>query len=99
MSSTRAKLDCSVATRSTGLAVVRADDHGVALEELVRAAGRLDQRTDRRVAARERLLGGVRSKGVRREVVVRQVVEEEVEGVAGDEPAPDGSRVRVDRAS
>ena len=37
------------------LAVVGAEDDGVALEELVRPAGRLDQRADGVVAARERL--------------------------------------------
>src|SRR5438094_2642625 len=71
------------------LAVIGADDHRVPLEKLVRAAGRLDQRPDRRVAARERLPSGARPEHVRGEVVVGQVVEEEVEAVAGPEPAPD----------
>ena len=80
------------------LPVVGADDHRVALEELVRPAGGIHQRRDRGVAARERLVRAVRAGGVRGEVVVGEVVDEEVEPVAGDEPTADGGRVRVDRA-
>src|SRR5438105_3289170 len=61
------------------LPVVGADDDRIALEELVRAAGGLDQRADRSVAAGERLLRTFRTERVGGEVVVRQVVEEEVE--------------------
>src|SRR5439155_24778611 len=80
------------------LAVIGADDHRVPLEKLVRAAGRLDQRADRRVAARERLLGCTGPEYVRGEVVIGQVVEEEVEAVAGHEPAPDRGGIGVDRS-
>ncbi len=43
------------------LAVVRADDDGVALEELVQAAGGVEQRAHGVVAARERCVRGVRA--------------------------------------
>ena len=79
--------------------MVGADDDRVALEELVRPAGGLDQRPDRSVATSKRLLRTFRTERVGGEVVVRQVVEEEVEPVTGHEPAPDGCRVGVDGAS
>ena len=44
------------------LAVVGADDHGVALEERVRPAGGVEQRADRRVAALERLVRACRAR-------------------------------------
>ena len=81
-----------------GLAVIGADHDRVALEELVRPARGLDQRADRGIAPRQRLLRLLRAERVGREVVVGQVVDEEVEAVAGDEPAPDEPGVGVDRA-
>ena len=79
------------------LAVVRAHDHVVAVEERVRAARGVEQRADRAVGVDELLGGAVRAERVRRVVVVREVVEEEVEAVPRDEPAPDRGRVVVDR--
>ncbi len=80
------------------LAVVAADHDRVALEELVGTARSVHQLGDRCVAARERFVRGVGAGGVRGVVVVRQVVDERVEAVAGDEPAADRCGVRVDRA-
>ena len=80
------------------LPVIRAKDDGVALEELVRAAGRVEQRADGCVAPRERLESRVRALCVRREVVVGEVVDEKVEAVACHEPASDRGRVAVDRS-
>jgi len=67
-----------------GLPVVGAEHHRVALEKLVRPPGRLDERADRGVAARQRFLGLLRAERVRGEVVVGQVVDEEVEAVTRD---------------
>ena len=78
--------------------MVGADDDRIAIQELVGPAGRLHEGTDRRVAARERLLRLLRPERVGGEVVVGQVVDEEVEAVARDEPPTDESRVRVERA-
>ena len=77
----------------------RSDDR-VALEELVRPAGRLEQRADRGVGLLERDVRrrAVRAERVRGEVVVGEVEDEEVEAVARDEPAPDRGGVGVDRA-
>src|SRR5579884_1049498 len=82
------------------LAVVGKQHDRVALEELVRVAGRVEERTDRRVLLLERMLrgGSVRPGGVRGEVVAGEVEGEEVEAVARDEPAPHRRGVRVDRA-
>ena len=81
-----------------GLSVVRVEDHGVALEERVGAAGGVEQRLDRGVGACQRdVLGALRPVRVRCVVEVREVVREEVEAVARDEPAPDCGGVRVDR--
>ena len=80
------------------LAVVGAEDDARSVEELVGAAGRVEERRDRRVGAAERLVRGVRPERVRGVVVVRQVVDEQVEAVARDEPAPDRRGVGVDRA-
>ena len=80
------------------LAVVRAHDHRVALEEGVRPSGCVHQRADRGVAAHERLVRAVGPGGVRRVVVVGEVVDEQVEPVARDEPAADPRCVCVDRA-
>ena len=80
------------------LAVVGHHDHGVALEEGVEPAGRPHEPADRLVAARQhrrRLVGPGR---VRRVVVVGEVEEEEVESVAGHEPAAHRGGVCVDRA-
>ncbi len=79
------------------LAVVGAEDDGVALEELVGPAGCLDQSADGLVAAREGCVRRVRPLCVRGVVVVGEVEDEEVEAVAGDEPAADRRRVGVDR--
>ena len=57
------------------------------------------QRADGRVAARERLVRRVRARARARRSRSREVVDEEVEAVAGDEPAPDGGGVGVDRAA
>ena len=72
----------------------------VALEELVRSAGSIEEGADRRVGLLERLVGGraVRAGGVRGEVIAREVVGKEVEAVARDEPPPDRGCVRIDRA-
>ena len=80
------------------LAVVGAEDDRVAREERVGAAGGLEQRGDRGVGPAERLVRGVGAEGVRGVVVVREVVDEQVEAVARDEPAADRRRVGVDRA-
>ena len=77
--------------------MVGTDDDGVAVEELVGAAGCIEERGDRVVAPAQRLVccvGPVRVRGV---VVVGEVVDEQVEPVARDEPAADGRRVGVDR--
>ena len=79
-----------------GLAVVRAEDHVVALEELLPAAGGIEQRADRAVCVAELRGGAFRAERVRGIVVVREVEEEEVEAVPGDEPAADGGSVGVD---
>ena len=63
------------------LAVIGKEEHVVALEELVDSARRRKQRADRIIAAAEGGFGRVRARDVRGEVVVRQVVDEEVEAV------------------
>jgi hypothetical protein len=85
-------------TLNGSLAVVRADDDGIALEKLVRPARGLDQRADGGVAAGERLPRPTGPEEVRGEVVVREVVDEQVEPVARHEPASDEAGVGVDRA-
>ena len=80
------------------LPVVCHHDHRVALEERVEPAARLDERADRVVAALQRLerrIGTVLVGGV---VIVGEVEDEEVEGVAGHEPAADRRRIGVDRS-
>src|SRR5215211_7251906 len=62
------------------------------------SCSRIDESPDRTIAAGKRLLGARRPERVGGEVVVGEVEEEEVEAVAGDEPASDGRRVGVDRA-
>ena len=79
------------------LTVVGAEDHVVALEELVRPAGRVEERADRAIGVAELRGRAVRPERVRGVVVVGEVEDEEVEAVAGDEPAADGGRVGVDR--
>ena len=83
-----------------GLAVIGEEHDGVALEELVRPARRVEQGADRGVGLLERTVGrlAVRAGGVRGEVVAGEIEGEEVEAVARDEPAPDRSGVGVDRA-
>ncbi len=80
------------------LPVIGAEDDGVALEELVEPAGRLDERPHREVDTRERLVRSVGPVHVRREIEVREVVHELVEAVAGHEPPADRRRVLVGRA-
>src|SRR4029453_9253688 len=80
------------------LPVIGAEHYVVALQEGVQAAGRLDEGRNRGVAPRERLVRSGGPERVGREVVVREVVEEEVEAVARDEPAAAGGCVRIDRA-
>ena len=80
------------------LAVVGHHDHGVPLEEGVEPAGGQHQPADRLVAARQHRRRLVRPGGVRRVVVVGEVEEEEVESVAGHEPAAHRGGVGVDRA-
>ena len=81
-----------------GLAVVGAEHDRIALDEGIRPAGDLHQRGDRVVGVRELACGAFRAERVRRVVVVREVEDEEVEAVAGDQPAADRGRVLVDRA-
>ena len=82
------------------LAVIGEEHDGVALEELIRPARRVEDRADRRVGLLERALGrfAVRAGGMRGEVVAGEVVREEVEAVARHQPAAHGRRIRVDRA-
>ena len=56
------------------------------------------QSADGRVAATEGFERGVRALQVGGEIVVGQVVDEEVEAVPRDEPAPDRGGVGIDRA-
>jgi hypothetical protein len=67
-----------------GLAVIRADDDGVTLQELVQAARGFHEGAHGLIAASERLFGTARAERVGGVVVVRQVVEEEIEAVAYD---------------
>src|SRR3954453_6995407 len=82
-----------------GLAVIGEQHDRVALEELVRPAGCVEERCYSGVGLLERAVGGsaVGPGRVRYEVVAGQVEGEEVEAVAGDEPPPDRGGVRVDR--
>jgi hypothetical protein len=82
----------------TRLAVVGEDDEGVSLDQLVETAGREGEIADGGVAATKHVARRIGSVLVGGEVVVGEVVDEEVEAVAGDEPAADGGGVRVDRA-
>ena len=82
-----------------GLAVIRADDDGVALQELVQAARGFYEGAHGLIAASERLFGTARAERVGGVVVVRQVVEEEVESVACDEPSTHRRCIGVDRPS
>ena len=70
------------------LAVIGVEHDRVALEKRVRPTRRVEQRGDRRVGALEcDVVGAGRTVRVRREVEVGEVVREEVEAVARDEPA------------
>ena len=80
------------------LAVVRANDHGIAVEKLVEPARSAHQASQRAVRPLERLQAPLGPGQVGGEVVVREVEDEEVEAVPRDEPAPDGGGVLVDRA-
>ena len=81
------------------LSVVRVQDHGIALEEAsappAASSSAWIAASVRASATSSAPLGPVRVRGV---VEVGEVVREEVEAVARDEPAPDGGGVRVDRA-
>src|SRR5206468_3666094 len=55
------------------LSMIRAEDDGIPLEELVAAAGRFEQGCNRRVRTVERIVRGIRPERVRRVVVIRQV--------------------------
>ena len=80
------------------LAVIGHDDDGEPPPPLRRASAASASAADRVVAAAQRLerrVGPALLLGV---VVVLEIEDEEVEGVARHEPAPDGRRVRVDRA-
>ena len=80
------------------LGVVGDDDHGVAVEEPLEAAGRLDQQPEAVVGALDRsehVAGGPVLGGVG----LVQVEEQEVEPVTRHEPAADGAAVAVDAAA
>ena len=79
------------------LAMIRAEDHRVPVEELVRPSRRVDQPAHRLVATCEHCVGGVWTLNMRGVVVVGEVEDEEVEAVAGHEPAPHGGGIGVDR--
>ena len=80
--------------------MVGEEDHGVTIEELVRPARRVEQRADRGVNPLERdVHRSDRSVLVGCEVVVREVIDDEVEAVASHQPAADTCRVRVDGAA
>ena len=81
------------------LAVIRAEEDRIPLEELIGPTGRLQQRADRAVGVRQGVLSRLGTGGVRGEVVVGEVEDEEVEAVPRDEPAADDPRVLVDRAA
>ena len=76
------------------LTVVGAEDDCVALEELVRPAGGLDQPADGVVAPGERGVRGVGPLRVGGVVVVREVEDEEVEAVARTSQRPTAPRTR-----
>jgi hypothetical protein len=78
--------------------VVGADDERVPFEKLVRAPRGLEESRDRRIAPLERLLRAVGPEQVRCKVVVRQVVDEQVEAVARDQPATDARCVGIEGA-
>src|SRR6185369_11243864 len=80
------------------LAVVRADDDRVAVEEGFVASGGRHELPDRGVCALQCLHGGIGPRDVRRVVVVRQVKDEEVEAVARDKPAADRRGIGIHRS-
>ena len=80
------------------LPVVGADDDRVAVEEVVEASGGLRELEQGRVGALEGALCVVGACGMRRVVVVGEVVDEEVEPVARHQPAAGVDRVAVDGA-
>ena len=79
--------------------MVGEEHDGVALEERVRTARRIEQRANGRVGLLEGVVGclAFRTTRVRGEVEAGEVEGEEVEAVARDEPAPDRGGVGVDR--
>ena len=77
------------------LPVVGEDDQGVAVEELLEPSSGGREVGEPGVCAAERSACSHGPGGVRRVVVVRQVVDEEVETVPGDEPTRGGGRVGV----
>ena len=79
------------------LTVVGAHDDRVAFEEGLGAAGGAQETSEGRVGALESLQGAFGPALVRGVVVVREVEDEEVEGVAGHQPAADDGGVVVDR--
>ncbi len=83
-------------TADVGLSVIGADDQCVAVEELVHPPGGLDQPPERCIGTLERRPRILWSREMGGVVVVGKVVEEEIEPVAGDEPAPDRIGVRID---
>src|SRR5919106_162028 len=80
------------------LPVVGADDHRVALEKVLEAAGGVHEAPERAVRTLERAERGSRPGDVGGVVVVGEVEDEEVEAVSRDEPGPHSACVVVDRA-
>jgi hypothetical protein len=78
------------------LAVIGADDDVIAVEERIQSTRSLDERRDRTVASRQRFRRTSRAERMGREVVVREVEEQEVETVTRDQPASYRCRVGVD---
>ena len=82
-----------------GVAVVRGHDDRVALEEAVEAPDPVKKRGEVAVDPLQSSPGSLGSREVSREIEIGQVVEEEVERVAGDEMGSDGRTIGVDRAA
>ena len=78
--------------------MVRAHEDRVALEERVDAARSVDKRADAAVGLDELLAHAFRPVQVRREVEIGEVVDEQVEAVARDEPAACRGGVLVHRS-
>ena len=82
----------------SGLSVIRAENDRIALEKVVGTSGGIDQGTDGGIAAAECFDRSVGTEHMRRKVVVREVVGEEVEAVPRHEPASHRRCVTVDRS-